>query len=146
MATQLNVRDPRRHTWMLFIAYALLFVAFAAYNYLYIPNIEPADPDQGWAWLTLDPDVIEYIKFNFRVLGTWVLGFAVLVGALAGLGLRNRQRAAWFAAWYVPAHVLLVSSLMPWVLPITGPLTLIAIAALVWSRRWYFFTIDEATS
>lgn len=137
MKSRATVSDPRRHTWLLFVGYAFLLAAFAAYNFVYIPGIDPVDPTQGWSWLTRDPDVIAYIKYYFRVQGVWMLGFAVLVGAVALFGLRHRRLGAWWAAWYVPLHILLVSALMPWVLPITGPLALIAVAALTWSRRWY---------
>ncbi len=120
----------RRNLWVVFVLIGVLFLLFAIYNLVYVPSIDPAHPDQGWLWLTSDPDVIEYIKFYFRVQGVWQIPLAVFVIFSAVGGLRNGQRWAWYAFWYVPIHFAIVMVLMPWVAFVLVPLLVLAVAAL----------------
>ena len=68
-----------RQSWVLLFLVGLGIAYFAYDNLVVIPALDPADPDRGWAWLTTDPKVIEYIKFLFRNFGYWVLAVAVFV-------------------------------------------------------------------
>ena len=121
----------RKHSWIVFVVIGVLFFFFALYNLFYIPALDPADPDEGWLWLTSDPDVIDYIKFSFRVQGVWQIPLALFVVFTAISGLRRGQRWAWYSFWYIPIHFLALGVLMPWIIPVLAPLLILAVAALV---------------
>ena len=108
----------KQHSWLVFLVVGMLILLFAAYNAFYIPALDPADPDQGWAWLTTDPEIIEYVKFYFRVQGMWQFGYGLLVVAMAVGGLRQNQKWAWNGLWSVPLVLLLMLTMMPWTLPV----------------------------
>ena len=57
------------YSWVLQFAIGLALLYYAFYNIVVIPEIDPADPERGWLWLTSDPQVIEYVKFWFRNFG-----------------------------------------------------------------------------
>ena len=124
----------KQYSWSIFLILGLLILLFAAYNALYIPALDPADPDEGWGWLTTDPEIIEYIKFNFRVQGMWQIGYGLLVLATAVGGLRQQQRWAWWGLWSVPLVLLLMAFMMPWTLPLLIIPLLAAVGALMWLR------------
>ncbi|HET6447399.1 MAG TPA: hypothetical protein VFI27_22785 [candidate division Zixibacteria bacterium] len=128
----------KKQSWLIFLVLGILILFFAAYNAFYIPALDPADPDQGWAWLTSDPEIIEYIKFYFRIQGMWQLGFGLLVIATAVGGLRQRQKWAWIGLWSVPLVLILMSFMAPWTLPILLVLILMAIGSLYLSRPAVF--------
>jgi hypothetical protein len=86
----------KQYGWIVFVILGVLILVFAGYNAIYIPVIDPADPDMGWTWLTTDPEVIAYIKFSFRVQGMWQLGYGLLVIVTAVGGLRMAQ-AMWIS-------------------------------------------------
>ena len=121
--------------WIVFIALGAFFLLFALYYMLYLPVIAPAEQ---WDWLTSDSEVISFIRFNFRVQGVWLIGFALLVLATAVGGYRRHQTWAWYAIWVVPLVILLAGVVMPWTLPILIVLFMGAVAALVLSRRTFF--------
>lgn len=106
---------------------------FAVYNAFYIPALDPADPDEGWAWLTTDPEIIEYIKFNFRVQGMWQFGYGLLVMAAAFV-LRQGSRWAWMGLWSVPLVLIFMTLMMPWTLPVIFLPMAAGIGALLLSR------------
>lgn len=107
----------KQYGWLIFLVIGALILLFAAYNALYIPTIDPADPEMGWEWLTTDPEIIEYIKYNFRVQGIWIFGYGLLVMA-AALALRRGNRWAWLGLWSVPLVILILTPMMPWTLPV----------------------------
>jgi hypothetical protein len=113
------------------VVIGVLFFLFAMYNLVYVPSLDPAHPDQGWLWLTSDPEIIDYIKFYFRVQGVWQVPLAILVIFAAVGGLRTGQRWAWYAFWYIPIHFLVIWVLMPWIVVVLAPLFLLAVAALI---------------
>lgn len=120
----------KRWSWFVFLLLGLLILVFAAYNAFFIPTIDPADADIGWAWLTTDPEIIEYIKFNFRAQGMWIFGYALLVVATAVGGFRQGDRWAWLGLCSVPLVLVLMSLMMPWTLPVLIIPLLLALAAL----------------
>lgn len=97
-----------------FVVIALLLVAFARYNIVYVRALDPADPNEGWAWLTSDPDIIEYIKVHFLLLGIWVLNFALMVLAVTLTGFRLGRQWAWVGLWSVVAVMGLYWLSTPW--------------------------------
>lgn len=109
-------------------------LAFAAYNYFYVPALDPADPQRGWTWLTTDVETVDYIKFYFRMQGIWQLGFAILVLATAGC-LRQGSRLAWLGLWSVPVVLLLVGLQAPWTLPVLVVPILLSLVALMLTWR-----------
>jgi len=124
----------KRWSWIIFLILGVLIILFSLYNALYIPALDPADPNEGWAWLTTDPEIISYIKFNFRVQGLWQLGYGLLVMATAVGGFRQGERWAWLGLCSVPLLLILMSLMMPWTRPVLIVLLLFAMAALVASR------------
>ena len=120
----------KQYGWIVFVILGVLILVFAGYNAIYIPVIDPADPDMGWAWLTTDPEVIAYIKFSFRVQGMWQLGYGLLVIVTAVGGLRQQQRWAWWGLCSVPLVLLLMTFMMPWTVPILIVLLAAAVASL----------------
>lgn len=113
---------------------AVAILAFAAYNYIYVPALDPADPNRGWAWLTSDVETVDYIKFYFRMQGIWQLGFAILVLAAAGC-LHHGSRRAWLGLWSVPVVLLLVGAQAPWTLPVLAAPILLSLVALMLTWR-----------
>lgn len=113
---------------------AVMVLVFAGYNYFYVPALDPADPNRGWAWLTTDVETVDYIKFYFRMQGIWQLGFAILVLAAAGC-LRQGSRLAWLGLWSVPVVLLLVGLQAPWTLPVLVVPILLSLVALVLTWR-----------
>ncbi len=124
----------KQHAWLIFLALGLLILLFAAYNAFYIPALDPVDPDQGWAWLTRDPEIIAYIKFYFQVQGMWQFGYGLLVVATAVGGLRQNQKWAWIGLWSVPLVLLLMLTMMPWTLPVLIVPLLAAVGILILIR------------
>ena len=124
----------KRYAWLVFVVLGLLILLFAAYNAIYIPALDPADPDEGWVWLTTDPEIIDYIKFNFQVQGMWQMGYGLLVMATAVGGLRQKQRWAWYGLWSVPLVLLLMATMMPWTIPVLIVPWIMAVASLVIAR------------
>ena len=124
----------KQYSWLIFVVLGLLIWLFASYNAFYIPSLDPADPDTGWTWLTTDPEVIEYIKFYFRIQGIWQFGYGLLVIATAIGGLRQQQKWAWIGLWSVPIVIVLFAMMAPWTLPMLIVPLLLAIAGLILSR------------
>jgi hypothetical protein len=117
---------------------------YAYYNLFTIPGLDPTDPDRGWAWLTADPDVIEYIKWWFRTLGFWVLAVAVLVMVISATGYRTGQKWAWYSLLYLPVHVSVHILLWPWLAPILLGLLVIVLTGLALPFRTFFPRAREA--
>jgi hypothetical protein len=120
--------------WIVFLGLGILMLAFSLHNALYIPLFTPA---AHWQWLTSETDVLDYIRYYFRVQGIWQLGFAVMVLITAVTGYRRRQLWAWYAMWSVPLVLVLVTLMMVWLIPITGLLIIAAAAALLLSRSQF---------
>jgi len=128
----------KKYYWIIFLVLGMLILLFAAYNAFYIPALDPADPDQGWAWLTRDPEIIEYIKYNFRFQGMWQFAYGLLVIATAAGGLRQNQKWAWIGLWSLPLVLALMAFMAPWTLPVLLVPILVAIGTLLLSRPIVF--------
>ncbi len=123
----------KKYGWLIFLILGVLVIAFAGYNAFFIPRIEPTDPNLGWAWLTNDPEVIEYIKFNFRNQGIWLLGYGLLLIATAAGGMRQKQKWAWVGLWSLPLVLVLYIAMTPWTLPMLVVPLLVAVGTLLLS-------------
>jgi hypothetical protein len=123
----------KRYGWLVFLVLGALILIWAADNAVFIPALDPADPERGWAWLTTDPEIIEYVKFNFRFMGMWQIGYGLLVIS-AAFGLRKGHRCAWTGLWSVPLVVVLLLPMMPWILPVVAIPFLAAIGTLLYLR------------
>lgn len=99
---------------------------------------DPADPERGWAWLTTDPKVIDYIKFWFRNLGYWVLAVAVFAIIISITGFRQGERWAWYSLLYLPIHLGIHMAIFPWLAPILSLLMIITLAGLFLPFRIFF--------
>ena len=133
-----------KYAWVLIFLVGLAMAAFAYDNVIVIPGLDPADPERGWAWLTRDPDVIDYIKFWFRIFGLWVLAVAVFVMTIAATGFRRGERWAWYSLLYLPVHVVLHIFIWPWTTPILLVLMLMILAGLLLPLRLFFPGPGEA--
>ncbi len=131
-----------RYAWMLLFIVGLGFLYYAYVNIVLIPALDPADPDRGWAWLTSDPQVIEYIKFWFRNFGIWVLAVAVFVLVISATGYRRGERWAWYSLLYLPVHIIIHMFIWPWTIPFLGILMIVTLLGLLLPVR-VFFPTDE---
>ncbi len=132
------MKNLRRHSWLLLFFVGLGLAFYAYHNLVTIPGLDPADPDQGWAWLTTDPEVIEYIKWWFRTLGFWVLAVAIIVMIVSSTGYRKGERWAWYTLAYLPVHIFIHILLWPWLAPALVIVLLLVIAGLVFPFRIFF--------
>ena len=117
-----------------FVIIALLLVALAWYNIVYVRALDPADPKEGWAWLTADPDIIEYIKLHFLLQGVWVLNFALMVLVVTLTGFRLGRQWAWIGLWSVVIVIGLYLLSAPWLTPILFAMGGAAAVALILVR------------
>ncbi len=132
------MKNISRYSWILLFVVGLGLVFYAYYNLITIPALDPADPERGWAWLTTDPEVIEYIKWWFRTLGFWVLAVSIFVMIISSTGYRKGERWAWYSLTYLPIHILIHIFIWPWFTSILGVVLLIVIAALALPFRTFF--------
>ena len=122
------------YSWLVFLVIGVLILLFASYNAFYVPALDPADPNQGWAWLTNDPEIIDYIKFYFRIQGIWQFGYGLLVIATAVGGLRQQQKWAWVGLWSIPFVLGSMALMAPWILPLLAVPLFVAVGTLLLSR------------
>jgi hypothetical protein len=108
----------RKFGWIFFFIIGLAFLYFAYDNIFVIPTLDVYDPDRGWAWLTTDPEIIDYFKFHFRLFGVWILAFGMLILLTAMTGLRAGSRRAWGILFIVPILVGVHFFIWPWTAPI----------------------------
>ena len=132
------MKNISRHAWLLLFIVGLGLAYYAYYNLFFIPALDPVDPDQGWAWLTTDPDVIEYIKWWFRTLGFWVLAVSIFVLIISSTGYRRGERWAWYSLTYLPVHILIHVFIWPWNAPLLIAVLFLVTAGLALPFRIFF--------
>ncbi len=135
-----------KYSWLILFTIGLALLYYAYVNIVVIPALDPADPDRGWAWLTSDPQVIEYIKFWFRNFGIWVLAVAVFVLVISATGYRNGQRWAWYSLLYLPVHIAIHMVIWPWTIPILAVLMIMTLIGLFMPLRMFFPRDDKETA
>ena len=126
------------YSWILILIVGLLMLVFAIDNIVFIPGIDPADPERGWTWLTTDPEVVAFLKYQYRLFGFGILALSMFVMTTAATGFRNRERGAWWAMLYLPVHIAIHLYYWPWTAPILIPLLLITIVAIALPYRLFF--------
>jgi hypothetical protein len=127
-----------RYSWILILLIGLLFLYYAYDNIVTIPNLERFDPDRGWGWLTRDAEVVEYIQFQFRFMGLWVLLSGLMVTTIAATGFRKRQTWAWYSLLFIPVHLLAFAWLAPWTAAVIAlPLVLFFLRLLAPYREFF---------
>jgi hypothetical protein len=112
--TQINRRG---YGWIGLFAIGLGLLFYAYDNFIVIPALDIRDPDRGWAWLTTVPEVIDYIKFYFRIFGVRVFAFGMIILLTAVKGLRDGYHRAWRALLIVPVLVAVHIFFWPWLAP-----------------------------
>lgn len=137
------MKIPASQAWVLPFLVGLGIAYFAYDNLVVIPGLDPADPERGWAWLTADPEVIDYIKFWFRNFGIWVLAVSVFVLVISATGFRRGERWAWYSLLYLPVHIGTHMAIWPWMIPILAVLMAMTLAGLLLPVR-DFFPRDQA--
>ncbi|MDX1616490.1 MAG: hypothetical protein R3300_19425 [Candidatus Promineifilaceae bacterium] len=115
---QLPQMNRRGYGWIGLFAIGLSLLFYAYDNFFAIPALDVHDPDRGWAWLTTVPEVIDYIKFYFRIFGVRVLAFAMMVLVTVVAGLRRGYRRAWRALLIVPILAAVHIIFWPWLVPL----------------------------
>ncbi|MEK6221640.1 MAG: hypothetical protein N2D54_05280 [Chloroflexota bacterium] len=131
----------RKFGWIFFIILGLAFLYYAYINLFVFPALDPRDPELGWAWLTTDSEVIDYIKFYFRVFGVRVLAFGMLTLLTAATGLRSGSRRAWGILFIMPILVGVHIIIWPWTALILMAMILFAGVGL-----WLSFPKEEKMS
>ena len=121
----------RSNSWIILFIVGLAFGFFAFDNIITIPALNPADPERGWNWLSTDSEVIEYVKFWFRIFGIWVLAVSIFVMTIAATGYRKKQKWAWYSLLYLPIHILIHFFIWPWLIPMFSIILILVIIALV---------------
>jgi len=127
-----------RYAWILLLLVGLSFVYYAYDNVIVIPSLSPTDPDRGWAWLTTDPEVIDYIQYWFRIFGIWVFAVAVFIIIISVTGFRQGEKWAFFSLLYVPIHIIVHMFLWPWAIPVLMVILLLTVAGLMLPYRQFF--------
>ncbi len=113
-----SLSNRRCMGWLIVFVIGLLFLYFAYDNVFVIPALDVRDPNRGWDWLTTDHEIIDYIKFYFRIYGIRVFGFAVMTLLTTFYGLREGYRSAWNVLWLMPILLLIHILLWPWLTPL----------------------------
>jgi hypothetical protein len=117
--------------WVVFLLIGLIILVSSLQNIIFLPLVTP---EGRLDWLTSDPEVLDYVAMHFRILGVWQLALGLLVLAIAVTGLRQRQLWAWTVMWIVPVLLLGVTLVMPWLVPFTPALLILAAGTLLLSR------------
>lgn len=128
----------RKNAWLLIFAVGLVLLIYAYDNVVVLPGMPPDDPERGWAWLTQEPAVLDYIQSWFRTFGLWVLAVAVFVLVVSATGYRSGQRWAFYSLLYLPLHIVIHMLLWPWLIPILALLLLMVLAGLALPLRQFF--------
>ncbi len=128
----------RKNAWVLFFIIGLALLGFAVDNIVFIPRLNGDDPNRGWAWLTTDEEVLDYIKFWFRNFGLWVLAVAVFVLMISATGFRKGEKWAYFTLLYLPVHIIIHLLIFPWLAPPLLVILLVTIAGLALPFRQFF--------
>jgi hypothetical protein len=105
-------------SWLFFVPVIFLILFFAYDNLIVIQALNVRDPDRGWAWLTTNPEIIDYIKFYFRVFGLRVFAFGALTLLTVTLGLKKGRFSAWLSLFLLPLLSAANIILWPWTAPI----------------------------
>ncbi len=111
-------RNGQNAGWLLLLLIGLGILYYSYDNIAVIPALAADDADRGWAWLTTDTPVIDYIQFYFRVFGLRVLAFGLFTVLTAVTGLRVGDRQAWKAMLLVPLLTAAHLPLWPWLAPL----------------------------
>jgi hypothetical protein len=128
----------QKHAWVLLFAVGLLLLVYAYDNIVVLSTMPPDDPERGWAWLTQEPEILDYIQMWFRTFGLWVLAVAVFVLVVSATGYRSGQRWAFFSLLYMPVHILIHMLLWPWLIPLLAVLLLVTVLGLALPFRQFF--------
>lgn len=117
--------------WIVFLLIGLIILAISLQSILVVAG---STLDGRLDWLTSNPEVLEFVGHLFRALGVWQLAVGLLVLAVAVTGYRNRQPWAWVVMWVVPVLLIGVTLVMPWLVPFTAVLLILAAVTLLLSR------------
>ena len=115
-----------RFSWLILTALGLLFIGWGLHQIANIPRF-PAD---HWDWLTADPEVLEYIKFWFRIHGVWTLANGLFFTLTAATAFRLGEAWSRWALAYLPIHIALLTVRFYWLAIITVPIIIISALAL----------------
>ena len=132
------LKDLQRNAWIIFFIIGLFFLFYAIDNIFVIPGLDCEDPERGWAWLTCEPEVIDYVKYWFRMLGIWAAAAAAFTLLVSATGFRQGQPWAWYAMWIVPLILLSQLYFIPWFFGLYLLLIAMSLAGLALPYRRFF--------
>jgi hypothetical protein len=79
------------HAWKILTAIGLLFVGWGFQQIFVIPTI----PIDHWAWLTADPEAVDYFKLWLSSHGIWTATNGVFALLVAMTAFRKQEHWAW---------------------------------------------------
>lgn len=102
----------QRHAWIGFLVIGILALAFGSHLYAAAqpPEVEVFEGITGLSWEETQqvlPGMAEYVSIITQSQAQFMLGFGVLVIALAIVPYRKGKAWAWYALWVAP--ILLVT-------------------------------------
>lgn len=104
-------RGYERYAWIILLALGVAAIGFG-FNDIFFP--EPSDPPYvqtltGKTWddiVAEEPGLAEVIRVMDRAVGLGLLGFGLLMVAIAAVPYRRGERWAWYASWAAPTVLL----------------------------------------
>lgn len=102
-----------RYAWILFAIIGILTLAIAIGDVVLGAGGDPATTEAvtGISWGQLqatDPAVANLVDLHARVVGVWLMGFALVTILIAATAYRHGRRWAWYAFWSWPLVAALV--------------------------------------
>ncbi len=125
-----------KYAWVLFLPSGILLLAFPLISLLQSYFFDPEL--KGLNWLTSDPAILGFIRWNFTFQSLFSTGFGVFIMATSLTGYRRHERWAWYAFLYLPLFLLGVQVLAYWLFLITIPLLIMSLLGLALPYRKFF--------
>ena len=116
--------------WQVFVVLGVLVGVHA----VYLMVLPSADPDH-WREYTTDPEMLSYLRDQFRSSGAFQLGFSILAVVVSARWFRAGDPYAWAVLWFYPL-LFTWQAFTTWATGLYVMLGLVAVAALLasWPR------------
>ena len=116
--------------WQVFVVLGVLVGVHA----VYLMVLPSADPDH-WREYTTDPEVLGYLRDQFRSSGAFQLGFSIFAVVVSARWFRAGDPYAWAVLWFYPL-LFTWQAFTTWATGLYVMLGLVAVAALLasWPR------------
>lgn len=114
--------------WQVFLILGVLLGVHG----VYLMVLPSADPEH-WREYTTDPDMLGYLRDEFRSSGAFQLGFSIFAIVVSVRWFRSGDPYAWAVLWFFPL-LFTWQAFTTWATALWVVLGLVAIAALLESR------------